>query len=77
MATSVLAKRAILSAVEEIKIGDELTYDYALAESNPLFKMECKCGNTNCRKIITGNDWKDPNFRNRNLKHMLPSIRRY
>ena len=62
-------------AIKEIESGNEMTYDYALSESNPLFKMECKCGNKNCRKIITGNDWKDKNFRNANLKHMLPYLR--
>ncbi len=62
-------------AIKEIETGDEVTYDYALAESNPRFIMKCKCGNKNCRSIVTGDDWKDENFRKRNLKHTLPSLR--
>jgi hypothetical protein len=60
---------------KNIRRGEELTYDYALAESNPDFHMECKCGASNCRGIITGNDWRDPAFRAGNLNWMLPRLR--
>lgn len=62
-------------AIRDIKRGEELTYDYGLAESNPNFKMGCKCGSVHCRKVITGNDWKDEHFRERNLNYMLPLLR--
>ncbi|MGA2937141.1 MAG: SET domain-containing protein-lysine N-methyltransferase [Syntrophobacteraceae bacterium] len=63
-------------AIKNIKKGDELTYDYGLAESNPTFTLEpCKCGSPNCRGKVTGNDWKDPGFRNKNRNHMLPKLR--
>jgi SET domain-containing protein len=45
-------------AIKDIKRGEELSYDYGLAESNPKFKMICKCKINHCRKVITGNDWK-------------------
>lgn len=63
-------------AIRNIEKDEELTYDYGLAESNPDFKMECNCGNLNCRKTITGNDWIDPEFRNKNMNYMLPKLRR-
>lgn len=59
-----------------IEKGEELTYDYALAESNPHFRIECKCRSANCRRIVTGDDWKDPEFRRKNLPYMLPHLRR-
>jgi hypothetical protein len=59
-----------------IEKGEELTYDYALAESKPRFRMECKCGSASCRGVVTGNDWKDPEFREKNLDYMLPRLRR-
>jgi SET domain len=59
-----------------VRKGDELTYDYALAESNPLFRKECRCGSAHCRRVITGNDWKDPGFREKNFDYMLPRLRR-
>lgn len=62
-------------ARRNIRKGEELTYDYGLAESNPKFRMDCKCGADNCRKIITGNDWLNPIFRAANLHYMLPKLR--
>jgi SET domain-containing protein len=62
-------------AIRNIRKGEELTYDYGLAESNPKFKMKCNCSNSNCRKIITGNDWKNLEFRKNNLMSMLPALR--
>lgn len=63
-------------AIINIEKDHELTYDYALAESNPNFKIEsCACKNSNCRHEITGNDWKNPEFRRKNLNYMLPKLR--
>jgi len=55
--------------------GTECTYDYGLAESNPEFRMGCNCGSENCRKVVTGNDWKNPSFRRKNLVYLLPALR--
>jgi hypothetical protein len=62
-------------AIKTIESGEELTYDYGLAESNPNFVMTCTCGSTTCRKTITGNDWKDKDFQVRNRMYMLPRLR--
>jgi hypothetical protein len=62
-------------AIRNIKKGEELSYDYGLAESNPKFKMICRCRSKNCRKLVTGSDWKDKNFRSKNGKYMLPALR--
>lgn len=62
-------------AIKDVNSGEELTYDYGLAESNPNFAMNCTCGSGHCRKRITGNDWKDANFHARNRQHMLPRLR--
>lgn len=63
-------------ARRRIAKGEELTYDYGLAESNPRFRMDCMCGSSNCRGVITGNDWKDQDFRTRNIDYVLPRLRR-
>lgn len=62
-------------ARRDIAMGEELTYDYGLAESNPNFYMECTCGCEDCRKLITGNDWQDPGFRKLNRAYMLSHLR--
>lgn len=54
-----------LVAMRNIEAGDEVLYDYAMvmhssAKSSSYFTMECRCGNDNCRKRITEDDWKNP-----------------
>jgi hypothetical protein len=58
-----------------VAAGDELAYDYALAESNPSFRMVCNCRKSHCRRIITGNDCRNEDFRRRNIEYMLPRLR--
>ncbi|HXM33928.1 MAG TPA: SET domain-containing protein-lysine N-methyltransferase [Pyrinomonadaceae bacterium] len=63
-------------AIRDIEREEELTYDYGLAESNPNFLMECNCESLNCRRVVTGNDWKDEEFQERSREYMLPTLRR-
>jgi len=44
-------------AMRNIEPGEEITFDYAMSESSK-YKMKCSCQSPNCRKIITGEDWK-------------------
>ncbi len=44
-------------AMRDIKAGEEITQDYGLLDNSD-YKLECTCGAPNCRKIITGQDWK-------------------
>ncbi len=62
-------------ALKNIKKGEEITYDYGLAESNPTFKMPCHCGEKQCRAIITGNDWKQKKYQDKNFSYLLPPLR--
>jgi SET domain len=63
-------------AIRDIAKGLELAYDYGFAESNPAFCMACICGSVQCRRTITGDDWKAPAFRARFRDYMLPRLRR-
>lgn len=52
-----------LVALRDIQKGEEITFDYAMvaAESQTsdiVFELECNCGASACRGIITENDWK-------------------
>lgn len=44
-------------AMRNIEKDEELTVDYAFID-NEDYSFECTCGSENCRKIITGYDWK-------------------
>ena len=59
-----------------VRAGEELCYDYSLIVTNPIFKLRCKCGAKNCRKLISGNDWKDPEYRKKNFKNMSPTLKK-
>ena len=39
-------------AINNMRQGDEVTIDYALSESHPLWHMRCKCKSRNCRRIV-------------------------
>lgn len=46
-------------ALREISKDEEITFDYAMCESTD-FSFPCGCGKPQCRKLITGDDWKNP-----------------
>jgi len=48
--------------MRNIKPGEEITYDYAMTDSDPDDYFKCNCGAKNCRRIITGKDWKSPSL---------------
>jgi len=39
-------------AMHNLKKGEEVTIDYALSETYPLWHMRCHCKAKNCRKIV-------------------------
>jgi len=52
-------------AMRDIAAGSELTIDYAMIDGDPTERMECSCRAPECRKIITGSDWRLPELRRR------------
>ena len=44
--------RNTIVAMQSIKKGEEITIDYALSETFPLWHMKCNCKSKNCRKIV-------------------------
>jgi uncharacterized protein len=63
-----------LVAMRSIGVGEEVTFDYAMSESDPDLVMECACGQSNCRQSITGNDWKLPELQERYHGYFSPYI---
>ncbi|MFH1547204.1 MAG: SET domain-containing protein-lysine N-methyltransferase, partial [bacterium] len=47
----------VFTAIRDIKEGDEITIDYAFID-NEDYSFKCTCGSENCRKTVTGRDWK-------------------
>jgi uncharacterized protein len=47
----------VFVAMRDIDAGEELTHDWATTDDDT-YEMECNCGADNCRKVITGQDWR-------------------
>ena len=60
-----LRGQIFLVAMRDIIQDEEITFDYAMALSDPDFRIKCKCGKEKCRKIINGDDWKIPLLQNK------------
>lgn len=59
-----------LIMIRSVKTGEELTHDYGFSITDPEYKMNCHCGSKKCRKIITGDDWRDSIYFEKNKKYM-------
>jgi hypothetical protein len=51
-------------AMRDIRAGEELTHDWAMTDDDD-YSVECNCGASNCRKILTGKDWRRPDLQKR------------
>jgi hypothetical protein len=48
-----------MTARKEIKKDEEVTFDYGTSEANVTKGItDCCCGENNCRKTLTSEDWK-------------------
>jgi SET domain-containing protein len=62
-------------AMKDILSGSEFLLDYSFLNTNPDYILECSCGSVNCRKIITGNEWKNKDFVEKNKDYFYSSVR--
>ncbi len=63
-----------LVALHDIHAGEELMFDYAMSDGGSYDEFECFCGSANCRKKITGNDWKLPELWTRYEGYFSPYL---
>ncbi len=65
-----------LVAMRDIKIGEEVCFDYAMCDTMPYDEFECCCGNANCRKRVSGDDWRKPILQKRYAGYFSPHVQR-
>jgi len=65
-----------LVALRDIKAGEEVMFDYAMSDGGPYDEFECYCGSPDCRKKITGNDWKLPELWEKYKGYFSPYLAR-
>lgn len=63
-----------LVAIRDIKKGEEITIDYAMLMTTRMFDFHCNCGSKNCRKIVTGDDWKIKELQKKYGNYFQPYI---
>jgi SET domain-containing protein len=47
----------VFVSMRDIAPGEELTHDWATTDDDT-YEIECRCNAPNCRKVITGQDWR-------------------
>jgi SET domain-containing protein len=52
--------QVVLVALRAIAPGEEVCFDYAMADGSPFDEFECGCETAKCRGRVTGNDWQLP-----------------
>lgn len=63
----IAGNRAMLYSLHAIRENSEITFDYSVSstDTHDTWKMECKCGEFNCRKIISGYNYLPPDLRSK------------
>ena len=69
-------KPANFVTARAVRADEELCWDYGMAMSYERFRLRCACGSPVCRKVITGNDWKNPAFVEKNRGYFLRELLR-
>lgn len=59
----------VFVAMRDIDAGEELTHDWATTDDDT-YEMECHCNAVNCRKVLTGQDWRKPELQEKYLGFM-------
>ena len=71
-----LAGQIGLVAMQDINIGEEVCFDYAMSDTMPYDEFECGCGSANCRGKVGGNDWQRPELQKRYAGFFAPHVQR-
>lgn len=50
----------VVVALRDINAGEQICFDYAMTDGSDYDEFECACGAPNCRKNVTGRDWRNP-----------------
>lgn len=58
-----------------IQPQEEITIDYVMCESSE-YRMNCRCGAAQCRKVIIGDDWKRKELQRRYKGYFSEHLKR-
>lgn len=61
-------------ARRDIKVDEEVTYDYSTCDVKLDFEIECHCGEANCRVRITNRDHLCPQWQEQYGSNLPPHV---
>jgi uncharacterized protein len=71
-----LSGQIALVAMRDIQPGEEICFDYAMSDTKPYDEFDCDCGAPNCRRRVSGNDWKIRELQKRYAGYFAPHVQR-
>lgn len=66
----------VLLAMRDIEPDEEICFDYAMCDSSDYDEFECQCGAPNCRHLVRGTDWQNPELWERYRGYFVPYLQR-
>lgn len=63
-----------MTTIREVRVGEELTYDYATTECIFTQPWHCLCGTDRCRGRATCHDWARLDLQRRYIGHFAPHV---
>lgn len=57
-----------------VAAGEEATIDYGSQSGAPGFRMICQCQASNCRSVVTSDDWRDEGLQGQYTGHWVPAL---
>jgi len=71
-----LRGQVTLVAMRTIERGEEVCFDYSMADGCDYDEFVCHCGTSSCRGRISGDDWKRPELLERYVGYRSPYLER-
>jgi len=65
-----------LVAMRDIAAGEEVCFDYAMADSIAYDEFDCFCGASRCRGRVSASDWMRPELLTRYAGYLSPHLSR-
>ena len=71
-----LLGQTLVVAMREIRPGEELCFDYAMCDASDYDEFRCMCGQSNCRTVVTGSDWRESDLQEKYAGWFSPYLAR-
>jgi len=60
--------------MRRIEVGESITFDYAMSDSNSFISFDCACGSASCRGRLDRDDWQRPELQKKYSGWFAPHI---